>query len=141
MEASVWLGRFEGTNLAALTVSLYGLFPGGDSAVELVPEAGATPLVLDGVSWLRFRVYLADGPLSWAYLRVVNKDIAPLFVTAPVFMRVSAQARWLGAPRLPAVHRPLLPEERATWRDWQRRLRERFGGPARPQTWNDAAAY
>ena len=59
------------------------------------------------------------------------EKIAPLFVTAPVLTRVTAQNRRLRSTT-PAVHRPLLPVERATWRDWRRRLLNRFGGAPRP---------
>lgn len=130
MEVSVWLGRLVGTNVAALRVALYGLFLGGGSAVDLEPDSNLAPVVMDGVTWVRYSAYLADGPLSWAYLWITNQDIVPLFITAPVLVRVTAQTRRT-RPRIPAVHRPLLPLERASWRDWQRRLRDRFGGPPR----------
>jgi hypothetical protein len=131
MEVSVWLGRLVGTDVSELRISLYGLFLGGDSAVALVPDPGRELVVMDGVTWVYYRAFLADGPVSWAYLFVVNQSAEPLFLTAPVFVRVSAQARRL-LSMIPAVHRPLLPVERATWRDWQRRLQNRFGGAPRP---------
>ncbi len=134
MEVSVWLGRFVGTNVAALRVSLYGLFVVGDSAVNLEADPSREPVVLDGVTWVYHSAFLADGPVSWAYLYVINQDAAPLFISAPVFMRVSAENRRLRS-RLPADHRPLLPGEQATWRDWQRRLQDRFGGAPRPSVW------
>jgi len=130
MEVSVWLGRFEGTNVAALRATVYGLFLDGSSAVDLPANPDVEPMVLDGVTWVLHSGYMPEGPLGWAYLRISNQDVSPLFITAPVLMRVTAQFRLVG-PRIPAVHRPLLPIERASWADWQRRMQNRFGGPPR----------
>jgi hypothetical protein len=132
MQVSVWLGRFEGTNVAGLTVALYGLFETGSGGVGLQPDPEVALVMLDGVTWVYFSAYIAQGPMSWSYLRIVNNDISPLFITAPVLVRVSAQARRLTSGRAPAAIRPLLPVERATWQDWMRRMRDRFGGAPRP---------
>jgi len=130
MEVSVWLGRLVGTNVAAYRVALYGLFLDGSGAADLEPDPILAPVVMGGVTWVQHRAYIADGPLSWAYLWITNQDIVPLFITAPVLVRVTAQTRRLW-PRIPAALRPLLPLERASWADWQRRLRGRFGGAPR----------
>lgn len=130
MVVSVWLGRQVGTDVSGLRASLFGLFLQGASAVELTANPAVEPVVLDGVTWVYHSGYLEDGPLSWAYLRISNDNIAPLYISAPVLMRDGGQTRRV-APQVPAVHRPLLPVEVATWQDWHRRMLDRFGGPPR----------
>lgn len=131
MLVSVWFGRLEGSNVVGVSATVYGLFEYGSGAMQLEPDPSQDPVILDGITWVRYVAYLDDGPLAWMQLRLSNDLVAPAFVSSPVVVRAPLQAPAAQSLRRPGVRRPLLPVERASIRDFLRRSGERFGGPPR----------
>lgn len=131
MQVSVWFGRFEGNNVVSVSAAVYGLFEDSSGAVVLEPDPFQDPVVLDGITWVRYVAYMDNGPVAWMQLRLSNDNVAPAFISSPVVVRAPLQPPAAQSLRRPGVRRPLLPVERASIRDFLRRSGERFGGPPR----------
>ena len=125
LEVSIWVGHLEGVAAAAPAVALVGLYDEGVSAVDLLPDDTA-PVTLAGVTWQRYGVALAGGPVAWANLELTAETADTFFLTSPVLLPAGNLT-----PRRFAGRRPATPAELSLHEGLARTVRDRLGG--RPQ--------
>jgi len=123
LEVSIWVGHLEGVAVEAPVVALVGLY--GESvsfsSVDLLPDDTA-PVTLEGVTWQRYSVSLAGGPVAWSNLELTSGGPDTLFLTSPVLVPTGGLA-----PRWFAARRPATPAERDLYQGLARTVRDRLG--------------
>lgn len=128
LQVELWLGRRSAaTDLEAaeVNVSLAGVFlDGATEAVDLAPDASTDPLLIDDVVWHRFAATLAEGPVGWANLAVVDDANDDLLLHAPTLIVDRDKAR-----RSAAARRALRPVERRAMEAVRESFRDRFQRP------------
>jgi hypothetical protein len=129
IEVSIWVGHLDGVAVEAPTVALVGMVDQDLSAVDLLPDR-TEPVTLAGVSWQRYGVSLAGGPVAWSNLELSSASGGTFFLTSPVLVPTGTLT-----PRWFAARRPATPAERDLYQGLARKMRERLGGRpvARPR--------
>lgn len=131
MLISVWLGRRDNADPTAdASVALLGLQPDGSHTATALAPDGTAPITLSDIRWQRLSAVLDDGPVGDCYLRAASSSAAPLLLTSPLLLPLTAER----AARPPAARRPLSQSEQSSLRAVAWAKGQRFGSrPARPR--------
>jgi hypothetical protein len=125
LEVSIWVGHASGVAVEPPAVALVGMVDQDLSSVDLLPDDTA-PVTRAGVTWQRYSVSLAGGPVAWSNLELTSASADPLYLTSPLLVPTGSVA-----PRWFAARRPATPAERDLYQGLARSVRDRLGRPPR----------
>jgi hypothetical protein len=141
MKASLWIGRLEHDRTATISVSLLTVTASGAAAAaDLMFDAGAHVMTLEGIVWTKYTATIGDPGVGWIHPFIVDSSNAPFFVSGPLIRPQSAAfADPLG--RDSAVWRPARAMEQRALGLMRKRTLERFVGVDRSRQPHRARSF